>query len=235
MILIPPPSVMEDVATSRQLLLVFAPSWESCFGQLQRYERLSLVDSWQALGPPIHVSLGRSGLAWGRGLHSLDDAHGPRKVEGDGCAPAGVFAITALFGYGTADSRTKLPYLRASSDLKAIDDPSSAYYNRIVDQSKIAQPDWLSCEDMLREDQRYAVGAVVGHNTEHPEPGAGSCIFLHVWESEAAPTAGCTAMSLVNMRELAAWLDADAQPLLVQLPLVAHEAQLQAWGLAFLR
>jgi hypothetical protein len=42
-------------------------------------------------------------------------------------------------------------------------------------------------------------------------------------------------MSLVNMRELAAWLDADAQPLLVQLPLVAHEAQLQAWGLAFLR
>jgi L,D-peptidoglycan transpeptidase YkuD (ErfK/YbiS/YcfS/YnhG family) len=88
---------------------------------------------------------------------------------------------------------------------------------------------------MLREDQRYAVGAVVGHNTEHPEPGAGSCIFLHVWESEAAPTAGCTAMSLANMRELAAWLDADAQPLLVQLPLVAHEAQLQAWGLAFLR
>jgi hypothetical protein len=42
-------------------------------------------------------------------------------------------------------------------------------------------------------------------------------------------------MSLVNMSELAAWLDGDAQPLLVQLPQMAHEAQLEAWGLAFLR
>jgi L,D-peptidoglycan transpeptidase YkuD (ErfK/YbiS/YcfS/YnhG family) len=239
MALISPSSAKQDmsslVTSSRQLLLVLAPSWECCVGELQRYERLSLVDSWQAVGPVIPVSLGRSGLAWGRGLHTLVDAQGPRKIEGDGCAPAGVFAITALFGYGAAESCTKLAYLRASTDLKAIDDPASVYYNRIVDQSKIAQPDWLSCEDMLRDDQRYAVGAVVGHNTEYPEPAAGSCIFLHVWEHEAAPTAGCTAMSLVNMSELAAWLDGDAQPLLVQLPQMAHEAQLEAWGLAFLR
>jgi hypothetical protein len=49
---------------------------------------------------------------------------------------------------------------------------------------------------MLRQDGRYALGAVVAHNSTPPVPGAGSCIFLHVWESPVTPTAGCTAMAL---------------------------------------
>jgi L,D-peptidoglycan transpeptidase YkuD (ErfK/YbiS/YcfS/YnhG family) len=220
---------------SCQLLLVVAPDWGSTVGQLQAYERGSRVGAWWPVGPAIPVSLGRSGLAWGRGVHALLDTPERVKCEGDGCSPAGIFAITALFGYAAPESPlalgAKLPYLGATENLKAIDDPASAYYNRIVDQSTVAEPDWVSSEDMLRHDQRYVVGAVVAHNAQPSVVGGGSCIFLHVWESEATPTAGCTAMTLADMSQIAGWLDAAAQPLLVQLPQAEYEHWREIWSL----
>jgi L,D-peptidoglycan transpeptidase YkuD (ErfK/YbiS/YcfS/YnhG family) len=224
------------LVSSRQLLLVIAPNRESRAAQLQRFDRPALVGDWQLVGPAIVVSLGKSGLGWGRGLHPPVD--GPEKREGDGCAPAGIFAITALFGYAGPDSAfaraARLPYLYATPDLKAIDDPASTYYNRIVEQGSVAHPDWASCEDMLRSDQRYAIGAVVAHNAEPPLPGAGSCIFLHVWESEGMPTAGCTAMALADMTAIAGWLDASAAPLLVQLAQAEYEELREVWCLPLL-
>ena len=220
------------LAAARQLLVVTAPAWGSTAGQLLRFARAERDGAWQAVGAALSVSLGRNGMAWGRGLHL--PMSGVEKVEGDGCAPAGIFAVTALFGVAPADSplarAAKLPYLPATPDLKAIDDPASAYYNRIVDQSAI-RPDWASCEDMLRDDERYAVGAVVAHNAGPVVPGAGSCIFLHVRAGEGVPTAGCTAMALADVMALAAWLDGAAKPLLVQLPQAEYDARRAAWGL----
>lgn len=217
---------------SRQMLRVIAPGWDSAAAVLQRFERPVVSGDWQACGPAIPVSLGRSGLAWGRGLHRA--VGGAEKGEGDGRAPAGIFALTALFGYAAPDSTlaraARLPYLVATADLKAIDDPASAHYNRIVDQSAV-KPDWASCEDMLRSDGRYALGAVVAHNAEPVVPGAGSCIFLHVWEGPGAPTAGCTAMALADMTALAGWLAAAAEPVLVQLPQAEYERWAADWGL----
>jgi len=218
---------------SKQLLIVVAHAWDSRAARLQRFARPGRDGEWQPVGQAVAVSLGKSGLAWGRGLHP--PLAGIEKREGDGRAPAGIFAITALFGYAAPDSAfaraAKLPYLQTTPDLKAIDDPASAYYNRIVDQSAVAHPDWASCEDMLRNDPCYAVGAVVAHNSEPPVPGAGSCIFLHVWEREGMPTAGCTAMALADMREIAGWLDAASTPLLVQLPQAEYECLHEAWQL----
>lgn len=212
---------------STQLLLCLAPDWDSPAGRLQRFVRANPASAWQPVGSPLPVMLGRAGLAWGRGLHPPCHGAGPEKREGDGRAPAGIFAITALFGDAAPDSpfarAAKLPYLSANRDLKCIDDPASAHYNRVVDQSCLAQVDWTSCEDMQRRDRRYAVGAVVAHNSERPVPGAGSCIFLHVWEREGVPTAGCTAMSLATMTGIAGWLAGAAAPLLVQLPQAEYD------------
>ncbi len=217
---------------SSQLLLCLAANWDASGGRLQRFERLS-TGLWVELGPAVPVTLGRGGLAWGRGLHPA--LPGRTKREGDGRAPAGIFAITALFGLAGPDSpfvcAARLPYLFATHDLKCIDDPASAHYNRIVDQSAVAQSDWASCEDMRRSDARYALGAVVAHNAAPVLPGAGSCIFLHVWECAGAPTAGCTAMALADMSEIACWLDSAASPVLVQLPLGEYEGLREAWGL----
>lgn len=221
-------------SASNQLLLCVAPGWDSAAARLARFARADAGSDWQPVGAPVPVMLGRAGLAWGRGLHPPAGAAGPHKREGDGRAPAGIFGITALFGDAAPDSpfarAAKLPYWSATRDLKAIDDPASAHYNRIVDQSLVA-PDWNSCEDMLRSDQRYALGAVVGHNCAPPVAGAGSCIFLHVWERAGVATAGCTAMALADLREIAGWLDAAAAPLLVQLPQAEYERLREAWGL----
>ena len=217
------------------MLLVVAADWESRVGQLLRCARVQADAAWLAVGAPLAVSLGRCGLAWGRGLHPAPAAGEPLKCEGDGRAPAGVFALTALFGEAGADralgGEARLPYLTTTPDLKCIDDPASAYYNHIVAQSAVARPDWTSCEDMLRTDDRYALGVVVAHNTAPVLAGAGSCIFLHVWAAPGVPTAGCTAMALGDLQAIAGWLDATAAPLLVQLPQHAYEQRRVAWSL----
>lgn len=229
-----PPTELPDrlpTRSSRQLLLVTAPDWASQTAELRCYERAMAHDPWQPASMPIDVSLGRCGLAWGRGLHAQAASRQPTKQEGDGCSPAGAFAITALFGLGEFAGIAHLPFLAATSDLKAIDDPASAYYNQIIDQRQISLVDWRSCEEMLRDDARYTLGAVVAHNSEPAHPGAGSCIFLHVWGGKNKPTAGCTAMSLADMKMLASWLNAESEPVLVQLPCNEYERLAQAWGL----
>jgi L,D-peptidoglycan transpeptidase YkuD (ErfK/YbiS/YcfS/YnhG family) len=216
---------------STQLLLCIAADWDSPAGELQCFTR-SADGNWQPASAPLPVMLGRSGLAWGRGLHPL--MAGTAKQEGDGRAPAGVFAITALFGYAPADAplprAARLPYHPARPGLKCVDDPASGHYNCIVDAAGVPG-DWASCEDMLRDDRRYELGAVVAHNMNPPVPGAGSCIFLHVWETPETPTSGCTAMALAPMQEIARWLDAARAPVLVQLPESEYARHQQAWGL----
>ena len=81
------------LAAALQLLVVTAPAWGSTAGQLLRFARAERDGAWQAVGAALSVSLGRNGMAWGRGLHL--PMSGVEKVEGDGCAPAGIFAVTA--------------------------------------------------------------------------------------------------------------------------------------------
>lgn len=47
------------------------------------------------------MRLDKSGLAWG---NTQVGGVGLAKREDDACAPAGIFAITALFGYAAPDS-----------------------------------------------------------------------------------------------------------------------------------
>ena len=86
-----------------------------------------------------------------------------------------------------------MPYLPLSPTILGIDDPQSRYYNQLIDTLKIKDHDWRTAEVMLRKDDLYKWGIVVDHNMP-PSPGAGSCIFLHVWRGSGRPTVGCTAM-----------------------------------------
>jgi L,D-peptidoglycan transpeptidase YkuD (ErfK/YbiS/YcfS/YnhG family) len=85
---------------------------------------------------------------------------------------------------------------------------------------------------MRRADEAYRWGVVVEHNTGWGrEPGAGSCIFLHIWSGPASPTAGCTAMDAGRLLELMHWLDPLRTPVLVQLPLAAYDRLRADWDL----
>lgn len=214
---------------SRQALVVTSESWEATTGQLQLFERESLSSAWIPVGKSIPVSLGRTGMAWGIGLHTAPRSSAPEKREGDGKAPAGIFSISSAFGYADNDSIRAFPYLKIASGLECVDDPLSSSYNRILDASTHPK-DWNSSETMLRQDGLYAAGAVVEHNGDPVSAGKGSCIFLHIWRGPDKPTAGCTAMEEGALRRLLSRLDAGRKPLLVQLPRAEYQKLKKVWG-----
>ena len=169
--------------------------WNAVEGQLQRYERATPRETWSQVGEPTSIVVGKNGLGWGIGVIATDDpevrsASDPVKKEGDGKAPAGVFALGTAFGYASQPPRgLKMPYLSLTASIECVDDAGSKYYNRVVDHSAVV-PDWNSSEHMRSTGELYRWGVVVGHNGIASEvngnpstPGGGSCIFLHIWRS----------------------------------------------------
>jgi len=205
--------------------VVLSDSWASTTGVMQAFERGGAPASWKERGPGIAVVVGKNGLGQGRGLVQLEFEGAPNKKEGDDKAPAGIFRLSSAFGYAPARSAVwvKLPYLALSKRVEGIDDPNSRYYNKLVDRSKVARIDWRSSEQMRRDDVLYKWGVVVEHNPS-ARPGAGSCIFLHIWKSSSAPTAGCTAMSESDLVRLIHWLNPARHPILVQMPRAAYRS-----------
>ena len=131
---------------------------------------------------------------------------------------------------GAFQGWVRLPYLGLSKRIEGIDDPRSRYYNKLVDRSKVAKIDWRSSEQMRRDDVRYKWGVVVDHN-QAAIPGAGSCIFLHVWQSPSTATAGCTAMRESDLLAQLHWLDPAHHPVLVQMPRAAYRSIQRKYGL----
>lgn len=163
--------------------------------------------SWRQAGAPIPVVVGRSGV-------------GP-KQEGDGRSPEGVFGLGTVFGYAEeppaamgVSAETRLRYEPMPPGAVCVDDVGSAYYTRVFDADTLPEAgpgakDWASAEAMRRDlafgDDLYRWGVVVQYN-DAAVPGAGSCIFLHVWRALDSPTAGCTAMAEEDLLALLGWL-----------------------------
>lgn len=219
-------------ADAEQMIVVTVPGWDSPQGTLRRFERRD--GTWSAVGDAAPVVVGRSGSAWGIGLHP-QAASGPHKREGDGRAPAGVFALGTAFGYPDRFA-THLPYRGMTASDYCIDVPASPLYNRIVDARVVGEAAVAgSTEPMRRDihadgDQRYRLGFVIEHNPQ-AQPGAGSCIFAHLWKTPDTPTAGCTAMDEPVMQQALGWLDPARDPVFVLLPEVEYRRVEAAWGL----
>lgn len=216
---------------ARQMLLVVAEDWKYTEANLQRLERPSPDADWRRVGEPVAVNLGRSGLGWGRGLHGQALGAGPVKREGDGRAPAGIFALGMGFAHEPADvGAARLPLLRTEKTLVCVDDGASPLYNQLVDTRGLPA-DWKSAEEMLRPDGQYRLGVFVRHNVDPAVAGAGSCIFLHIWLGRGVASSGCTNMDAPDMLALLRWLDADKAPVLVQLTRKDFERLRTAWRL----
>jgi L,D-peptidoglycan transpeptidase YkuD (ErfK/YbiS/YcfS/YnhG family) len=214
----------------RQLLVVTTPAWDSVSGTLRRYVRAGVGAPWRAVGAPVPIVVGQSGLAWG------DDAPGrardPHKREGDGRAPAGRFALGTAFGFAphAEMDRVRLPYLQLADDTECVDDPASRYYNTVVGRGAARRVDWASSERMRTIDL-YRLGVIVRYNASPVRRGRGSCIFLHIWRAPGSPTSGCTAMPADDLETVVHWLDPSRRPMLVQLPAVEYARLRRSWGL----
>lgn len=204
-------------AGTRQLILVTAPALDSSSGSLQRWDRQDSASPWLSCAPPHPVTLGRAGLAWGLGLH-VNPEGAPRKLEGDGKSPAGVFRLGTAFGYAsTPPPGCRWPYRQATDRDFFVDDPASPDYNRwITRECGLPESAWTSFERMRRSDGLYRYGLVVEHNSAPPVAGSGSAIFLHIWKEPGSGTSGCTAMAAGDLEALLCWLRPEDHPLLVQ-------------------
>lgn len=196
-----------------QLIVVTTDSWNKIEGKMSVYEYKE--NRWVPVFTEIPIVTGRSGMAWGKGLHKAELNKGKLKKEGDGNSPAGIFQLSGLFGY--EDIRSEMNSLKVDDRTFCVDDSKSAYYNQIV-KSDTVKKDWNSAETMRMKSEVYKFGIFVDYNVNPAIPNMGSCIFMHIWSGSNKPTAGCTAMKESDILKLIDFLDKTKNPILVQVP-----------------
>ncbi|MFM8441559.1 MAG: L,D-transpeptidase [Acidobacteriota bacterium] len=208
----------KQYSNSIQAVVVTMPGWDDVHGTGQLFKRSTIFSKWRKVGEAFPVVVGRTGLAWGVGLHEVptDLGGGAIKKEGDGKSPAGVFALSGAFGRGPKPRGTKLSFLRINTSTECVDDVTSRHYNSSLDRKSIASADWSSSEKMFDITPEYDLGVFVDHNPTRT-PSVGSCIFLHIWTDPGTPTAGCTSMSRKDVERILNFLDPRKRPVLIQM------------------
>jgi L,D-peptidoglycan transpeptidase YkuD (ErfK/YbiS/YcfS/YnhG family) len=134
----------------------------------------------------LGVALGRTGVR-------------VNKREGDGGTPRGRFRPVRL--WWRADRlprpRTSLPLRRIGRADAWCEDPNDRRYNRPFVRSANEPGDRL-----WRADSLYDLFIEIDHNTRPRVAGRGSAVFIHVARPGFAPTAGCVALRLQDLRRL---------------------------------
>jgi L,D-peptidoglycan transpeptidase YkuD (ErfK/YbiS/YcfS/YnhG family) len=121
------------------------------------------------------------------------------KREGDGATPAGRLPLRRVLY--RAD-RVRLPDCAVAVEPVAptdgwCDDPSHPDYNRLI-----RLPHDGRYEELWRQDDLYDMVGVLGWNDAPVQRGRGSAIFLHVARSDYAPTEGCVALAVGDLRRV---------------------------------
>ena len=208
-----------------------ADTWDSSHATLTYYEKSN--GSWQRVGEPWKARLGKSGLAWGRGLHPVPQG-AVLKKEGDWRAPAGVFEIGGAWGYDAEIRKhPELPYRQITTRDLWVEDTQSPQYNlHLVLPHEPATP-WEKKQQMKQNDHAHSLKLFIAHNAAPKVvPGGGSSIFFHIWRAGGGkPTAGCTTMEETRLRDLIARIDPAKRPLYVLLPKAEYEKFRAAWKL----
>jgi L,D-peptidoglycan transpeptidase YkuD (ErfK/YbiS/YcfS/YnhG family) len=194
-------SCPEALQGALRLILVTGKDMTATAGTAHLFERATPQDAWQPAGPAEPVQLGHAGIAWGLGFHHLAAADEPKKVEGDGRTPTGIYRIGVSFGFAASP---RPGHIRIVKDTVCVDDPASPAYNTITSRSIVGRK--VRGEDMYSLRDRYRDGLVVDYPTDAKARG-GSCIFVHVRRSATSPTGGCVA---VPQPRILAWQDFSA-------------------------
>ena len=130
------------------------------------------------------------------------------KREGDGATPAGRHRI--LWVYYRPDRlvppRTILPLPVLRQNDGWCEDPRHGSYNRPT-----RLPSSAGHESLWRSDDLYNIVGVLDWNTRPRVSGRGSAIFLHLCRPDYAPTAGCIALSLGDLRRLLGVVSAQVE------------------------
>lgn len=184
-----------DLADCRQLVVV-SSSGTQCI--LYFFDKND--DGWslsEAI-PSAPGVLGRNGVT-------------TSKQEGDGCTPAGYYALGPCYGEDAA-SGIAMEYHQIVEGDYWVDDASSEYYNSFVHvddyESRVG---WNSGENLFDLLRYYRYMVVIRYNMDPVVPGAGSAIFLHCQAGDT-DTSGCVSTKEATVFAILRWLSPDADP-----------------------
>ena len=123
------------------------------------------------------------------------------KQEGDEATPMGLLPLRRVLFRADRLARPDcaVPAEPLAPEDGFCDDPFHADYNRMV---RLPHP--ARHEALWRADGVYDIIGVLGWNDAPVVRNAGSAIFLHVARSDMAPTEGCIALKLPDLRRLLA-------------------------------
>lgn len=218
-------------AASSQCVVGVARDWNSSTVTLSTYEKRG--GRWVRVAAPWQGRLGKNGLVWGRGIHSLPSG-AKTKAEGDGRAPAGVFHLGGAWGYDASIRKhPRLFYRQVTTRDLWVEDSQSPSYNKHIVLDREPSTPWEKKQQMRQNDYPHSLKLFIAHNAPpQVRPGAGSAIFFHIWRGGGSkPTAGCTTMEEGKLRELIVWVNPDKQPLYVLLPEAEYQAKKAEWKL----
>lgn len=201
---------------TNQLVVGLADGWDARKATIYRFERKP-GGRWKRVGKGWRANIGKNGLAAGRGLLAWCGPDAERKIESDKKAPAGLFRLGGMYGYGPGLKAAPKGRLKPiTKTMACVSDPESSSYNRIVDTAKIDK-DWDWTRPLLRPDGIKSRTIVIGVNgaadpdDDPPVPGQGSCVLFHLARKHR-PTVGCTSLPADELDALIAWLKPRAEP-----------------------
>jgi len=216
---------------SQQAVVSISSGWNSSHASLYLYEKHR--GQWKAVSGPHQVRLGKTGSAWGLGLHKTP-AGAKLKREGDRRTPAGVFYIGGAWGYAEKISKhPRLPYRRVTSRDLWVEDSNSPYYNQHRVLGHEPRLTWEKKAQMKQNDHAHSLKLFIAHNPPPKAvPNAGSAVFFHIWRrSGKSATFGCTTMPEATLKKLIAWVDPTKRPLYITLPKAEYDKKRTAWKL----
>lgn len=121
------------------------------------------------------------------------------KREGDGATPVGIWRLRQCHFRGDRMVRptSKLPLSPIKRGWGWCESVGDRNYNR-----RVKLPYATAHEELRRADRLYDIVIETSHNQRPRIQGRGSAIFFHLARPELAPTAGCVAVSLNDMRKI---------------------------------
>ena len=114
-----------------------------------------------------------------------------KKIESDKKTPVGTFFLENLYYRKDRIQKpnTNLKCIEITKNMGWCDDvKNEKKYNKLIKINK-----QIKHEKLFRFDYKYDLLIPIKYNFINPEPGLGSCIFLHLTR-DYKPTAGCIAL-----------------------------------------
>ncbi|MCR8633010.1 L,D-transpeptidase family protein [Paenibacillus radicis (ex Xue et al. 2023)] len=179
------PDMHDPMLGSEQVIVVEPENPGSFHATVKLFEKIN--GQWFQTMESFPAVIGRNG--------STND-----KTEGDGKSPKGMYELGESFGTKQAPAGIIIPYHQVTNYDYWIDDQYSDDYNQWMHYEGNPSDHWKSFERLNHRLYTHAI--IVKYNMAPIIKGKGSAIFMHQWEGENSPTAGCVAMSYDNLVRL---------------------------------